>query len=102
MQRCSMDDAEDSATLEKRSPKRARLQDLDASQLNRGSYSAEATAPASRQPAVHTRALRSVLKGTRNSSLCMFGFSTLLRCTEFILLLVVPAVFVVKAGMLVH
>lgn len=61
-----MDDAEDSPSA--RSAKRARLQDLDTSQLDGGSHSAEATVPASRQPAMHTKALRSVLKGAHSSA----------------------------------
>lgn len=57
-----MDDA-DSLSMDVRSVKRARLEDLEASQINGGSLSAQAAMPANKQPAVHTKALRSVLKG---------------------------------------
>ena len=58
-----MTDAEESPGLEVRSTKRARLQNLDISRIDGGSYLAEAAVPASKQPALHTKALRSVLKG---------------------------------------
>ena len=61
-----MDIAFDSANVEVRSAKRARLEELDTApttHLHQGSHSAEPAVFASRQPAVHTKALRSVLKG---------------------------------------
>ena len=58
-----MDEVEDIPNMDVRLAKRARLEDLDASQLNGSSHSTEVTVPASRPPALHTKALRSVLKG---------------------------------------
>ena len=63
-----MDDAEDSPNMEIRSAKRARLQDLDPSQHNGSAHPAEAALPENRQPAMHTKALRSVLKGKHSSA----------------------------------
>ena len=57
-----MDDADDLG-LDVRSVKRARFEELDSSQINGGSRSTQAAVPANKQPAVHTKALRSVLKG---------------------------------------
>lgn len=56
-----MDETEDTVGPE---VKRARLQALDTPQLDEGSHSA--AVPARRQPAMHTKALRSVLKGARS------------------------------------
>ncbi len=58
-----MDEAENSPTVEARSVKRARPDDSDAPHTNGSSPRVEATMPASKQPAMHTKALRSVLKG---------------------------------------
>ncbi len=58
-----MDEAENSPTVEARSVKRARPDDSDAPHANGSSHRVEATMPASKQPAMHTKALRSVLKG---------------------------------------
>lgn len=68
-----MDEAEESPSAEVRSAKRARPGNLNASQLQQGLHSAEAALPASTQPA-HTKALRSVLKGTRSPALCTYDF----------------------------
>lgn len=58
-----MDEGENSPTVEARSVKRARPDDSDAPHANGSSHRVEATMPASKQPAVPTKALRSVLKG---------------------------------------
>lgn len=58
-----MDEAENSRIVEARSVKRARPDDSDAPHTNGSSHRVEATMPASKQPAMHTKALRSVLKG---------------------------------------
>lgn len=63
-----MDEAEDSPSEEVRLPKRARLEDLGALRFSGGSRPAEAAIPSNRQPAMHTKALRSVLKGTCSSA----------------------------------
>ncbi|KAL3146345.1 hypothetical protein ABBQ32_003036 [Trebouxia sp. C0010 RCD-2024] len=57
-----MDDAGDGSSIEVRSAKRARLEDLKSSPQTGGFDTAEAAFPASRQPPIHTKALRSVLK----------------------------------------
>ncbi|DBA92177.1 hypothetical protein WJX77_001540 [Trebouxia sp. C0004] len=57
-----MDEVENSPTVEARSVKRARPDDSDAPHTNGSSHRVEATIPASKQPALHTKALRSVLK----------------------------------------
>lgn len=64
-----MDDAEDCPSMEGQPAKRVRLQDLHTPLLNSGSHTMEAVVPASRQPAMQTKALRSVLKGVRSSAL---------------------------------
>jgi len=58
-----MDEAENSPTIEARSAKRARPDDSDAPHTNGSSHPVEAALPVSKQPAMHTKALRSVLKG---------------------------------------
>ena len=58
-----MDDVENSPVLEARSAKRARPDDMEAPQLDGSSNHDQAAVPASKQPAMHTKALRSVLKG---------------------------------------
>ena len=74
-----MEDAESSPSMEVRSTKRARLQDLDASRLNGSSLAAEAAVPTGRQPTMHTEALRSVLKGVQHIHLFC---ACLVRCSE--------------------
>lgn len=58
-----MDEAENGALLETRSAKRPRSDDLEAQPVN-GAPQHAAVIPAGKAPAVHTKALRSVLKGS--------------------------------------
>ncbi len=66
-----MDEAENSPTVEARSAKRARPDDSDAPLANGSSHRVAATMPASKQPAMHTKALRSVLKGACAHVFCL-------------------------------
>lgn len=63
-----MEEAEGGALVEARNAKRARSDDGDSHLLN-GAPQLAASLPAGKAPAVHTKALRSVLKGTAHSLL---------------------------------
>ena len=89
------DDADDIPSTDVRSAKRARLQDLGTSHINEGSCQIEAAVPASRAPALHTTALRSVLKGVVSFAEHLTERSAM-KSTD--LLAAALAVFVVKAG----
>ena len=77
-----MADAEDSPKVEIRSTKRARLERLDTPQLDGCSRPAEAAVPVSRQPAMHTEALRSVLKGAHRPVFVSCGLCILVSHTS--------------------
>lgn len=65
-----MDGAEARPTVEERLTKRARHEDLGTSRLKTGSHAAETAVSAFKQPAMHTKALRSVLKGVHSFAFC--------------------------------
>lgn len=68
-----MDEAENGALLETRSAKRPRSDDLEAQPVN-GAPQHAAVIPAGKAPAVHTKALRSVLKGSAQDPPQLFTF----------------------------
>ena len=59
-----MDEVENSPVLEARAVKRPRSEDAETQQLNGSSHHSQTALPAGKQPPMHTKALRSVLKGT--------------------------------------
>lgn len=65
-----MEEAESGSLIEARNAKRPRSDDGD-SQLLNGAPQLAAALPAGKAPAVHTKALRSVLKGTAHSLLAV-------------------------------
>ena len=79
-----MDDTEDSPSMEVRSAKRPRLEGLATSQLKEGSRLAEAAVPISKEPAMHTKALRSVLKGAYSPAFDACSLRRLVSCTSLI------------------
>ena len=74
-----MNDAEDSPNMEIRIAKRARHENLNTSQLNEDSHLA---VPAIKQPPMHTKALRSVLKGVHSLAFSIYDLCTPVSCTS--------------------
>ena len=93
-----MDEVENSPVLEARAVKRPRSENAETQQLNGSSHHSQTAVPAGKQPPLHTKALRSVLKGTLLYQwICVLITVHTLgsnRCPA------VCAVFVVKTGKL--